>query len=413
MHLRKITLVLTLSLAGAPLAALPANAACAAAPPRVSLTGFEFPEGPRRFYLGVENASAEVTVLIAGGCNGATISVDFATSPGTASADSDYEHVSSPPRISAAPLNDLSEEVPQTVFMGPGGEEEAIVESLEFTISNPQASAGAGTPTLIIASAPILIVDIDGDSRVGLEGVPYSQSETFPVAKIPVIRAGDVTGSTTVGYTVEPGPSNPATLGDDYMVTSPPSLTFGAGERYKTIDLSVVNDQLAEGPEDVTITLNGMEVGTPSSTTFTILDNEESVFPTSRFHHPRHKWKYKKSDYRIREFHIFAQDNPGGSGVVGAELALRRNLKNGKCAWKVAKGWQTKDCQNREWLPTKYDEAGQLFYYRMNQLKPSVKTKIKNYTAFSRAIDGAGNVEKEFFEKRNDNTFEIKKKKRR
>jgi hypothetical protein len=41
-----------------------------------------------------------------------------------------------------------------------------------------------------------------------------------------------------------------------------------------------------------------------------------------------------------------------------------------------------------------------------------VKTKIKNYTAFSRAIDGAGNVEKEFKKKRNDNTFEIKRKKR-
>jgi hypothetical protein len=46
----------------------------------------------------------------------------------------------------------------------------------------------------------------------------------------------------------------------------------------------------------------------------------------------------------------------------------------------------------------------------MKQLKPSVKTKIKNYTAFSRAIDGAGNVEKDFTKKRNANTFEIRRK---
>jgi hypothetical protein len=88
-------------------------------------------------------------------------------------------------------------------------------------------------------------------------------------------------------------------------------------------------------------------------------------------------------------------------------------MKNGKCAWLAPGGWQKKDCQNREWLPTKYDEAGDLFYYRMKQLKSSVGTRIKSYTAFSRSIDGAGNVEKEFAEKRNANTFEIKRTRRR
>jgi hypothetical protein len=91
-------------------------------------------------------------------------------------------------------------------------------------------------------------------------------------------------------------------------------------------------------------------------------------------------------------------------------MALRRNLVNGKCAWNAKKGWQKKDCQNRTWLPTKYDDVGELFYYRMKQLKSSVGTKIKDYTAFSRAIDGAGNVEKQFTKKRNMNTFEIRRK---
>jgi hypothetical protein len=99
--------------------------------------------------------------------------------------------------------------------------------------------------------------------------------------------------------------------------------------------------------------------------------------------------------------------------MQAAQLALRRNLKNGKCAWLTQSGWQKKDCQSREWLPTKYDEAGELFYYRMKQLKSSVRTKIKSYTALSRAIDGAENVEKEFTQKRNANTFEIKRTKRR
>jgi hypothetical protein len=178
------------------------------------------------------------------------------------------------------------------------------------------------------------------------------------------------------------------------------------------INIGIVNDKIGEGPENVVVTLNGTVDG-PASTTVTILDNEESVKPTSRFHHPRHKWRYKKSDYRIREFHVFTQDNAGGAGVVAAEIALRRNLKNGKCAWRTKSGWKTQDCQNREWLPTKYDDVGELFYLRVKQLKSSVGTKIKNYTAFSRAIDGAENVENDFVKKRNDNTFEIKRSRKR
>jgi hypothetical protein len=42
-----------------------------------------------------------------------------------------------------------------------------------------------------------------------------------------------------------------------------------------------------------------------------------------------------------------------------------------------------------------------------------MKTRIKDYTAWSRAIDAAGNVEKDFEPKRNANTFEVKKRGRR
>jgi hypothetical protein len=209
---------------------------------------------------------------------------------------------------------------------------------------------------------------------------------------------------------VEPAPAAPAIPGEDFTVTSPNPLPIPPS-RVGFIDIDIIGDKLGEGDESAIITLQPgpYNVAEPSSTTFTIIDNEENVLPVSRFHHPRNKWKYNKADYRIREFHIFATDE-GGSGVVAAEMALRRNLVNGKCAWKAKKGWQKKDCQNKTWLPTRYDDVGELFYYRMKQLKASVKTKIKNYTAFGRAIDGAGNVEKEFTKKRNMNTFEIRPK---
>jgi Calx-beta domain len=404
---RRIGLVLALTLLGGLAVGVPAQAACAAAPPRVSLTGFTVSDGPRPFYLGREGQPTPFVVRFAGGC-AQTVSVDWATQPGTATHPSDYEHETG--QEQAFIVNDEPHQFDRTLNVNDGDGPEDIVQSFHLTLSN--ATSGAGSVSVFNGSAPVLVVDGDGADRVGFEGVPYTQSETFPTARIPVFRAGPVTIPTSVTYAVEPGPGNPATPGADYTVTSPPTLSFATGERYKTIDLNVINDKLGEGAEEVTITLAGPEVSDPSTTTFTIEDNEESVFPTSRFHHPRHKWKYKKSDYRIREFHVFAADE-GGSGVVAAEIALRRNLANGKCVWLTTSGWQKKDCQHREWLPTKYDEAGVLFYYRMKQLKSSVGTRIKDYTAFSRAIDGAENVEKEFVKKRNDNTFEIKRTRRR
>jgi hypothetical protein len=284
------------------------------------------------------------------------------------------------------------------------------VESFMFRLSNGSPD-GLAEPS----AAPVHIIDRDAPTRASLEptvdgsgAVRYQRTE-FGFILIPVFLAGPP-GQASVHFTVEADPAAPAEPGVDFEVATPSPLTITAPGR-AFVRINIIGDKLSEGDESVTITLQpgpGYAVAEPSSTTFTILDNEENIFPVSRFHHPKNRWKYNKADYRIREFHVFATDE-GGSGVVAAELALRRNLKNGRCAWKTKSGWQRKDCQNRTWLPTKFDDVGELFYYRMNQLKPSVKTKIKDYTAFARAIDGAGNVEKEFTKKRNMNTFEIRR----
>jgi hypothetical protein len=336
------------------------------------------------------------------------VDADYSTTPGTAGpADHDLTQartpkvceVPSPPECSGG-----QDTVPFTIHQD--SVVEAVVETFTIALSNPTPGSVLTPPT----SVPFLIVDGNGPTRVAFDDLAYERTETYSTLTVPVWLGGSASGA-TVPYAVGGG----ATINEDYTVASPNPLVFNAGERVKAITLSIVNDTIAEPDETVELTLQaptGATLATPSTKVVTIKDNEENVPPRSRFHHPRHKWKYKKSDYRIREFHVFAHDE-GGSEVAAVELALRRNLKNGKCAWKVKKGWQKKDCQNRTWLPTKYSSAGDLFYYRMKQLKPSVKTKIKNYTAFSRAIDGAGNVEKDFIKKRNDNTFEIKRAKRR
>jgi hypothetical protein len=47
------------------------------------------------------------------------------------------------------------------------------------------------------------------------------------------------------------------------------------------------------------------------------------------------------------------------------------------------------------------------FFIRLDALAPS-KGKIQDYTAFSRAIDGAGNIETFLNSGENHNTFEVK-----
>jgi hypothetical protein len=410
MATRRIALVLSLALSASTFMAAEATAACALGPSRIALGEFPPEAHSRAFYPVLEPASdqsAAGTIVFFGGC-GTTMQVGYSTTGGSADSN-DYV----PTSTTAGPVfvdPDGTVTRPLSVTIKADSLVEPVVESVDVALSNPSGSPetpGLSTPS----SASFLIIDTDDATRVGFEGAPLSVSESFPTVRVPVFSAGS-TGDASVGFTVSPSGANPATAGADYSVTSSGTLSFTSSQRVRTIDLSIVNDEVGEAPEEVTITLTGSPLGSTSTTKVTILDNEESDPPTSRLHHPRHKWRYKKSDYRIREVHVFTSDNPGGAGVTAAQFALRRNMKNGQCQWLAQKGWKQGDCQNREWLPTTYDSVGELWRYRPKQLKSSVGTKIKDYTAFSRAIDGAGNVERDFNEKRNANTFEVKRSKK-
>ena len=132
--------------------------------------------------------------------------------------------------------------------------------------------------------------------------------------------------------------------------------------------------------------------------------------PNSRFHHPKHGEAYPREDYRIRELHIYAGDNHGGQGVRSVEVALRRTSRKGACAWWDGQRFVAGACDTPLWHQTPAYDEGYFHYYRIPALRPSMKTKVREYTAFSRATDRAGNVEQSFQDGRNVNTFEISKK---
>lgn len=407
-----------------------ASSACAGAAGhgRVFVTGFlGGPDVGSLLYSTREGVNATAHVGMSPACfeiDGRTVvRANYTTDPGSAAEPADFPDTT-------GTSDEMCADAHQETACGPtpptrpvqlptelDTEVESAVEAFTFRVTGNVRVEGNPAPGVEpqFASGPVYLVDDDGTPRASMQpGTTYARSESYTGIKIPVFLAGPTLGS--VGYTITPSGSSPATLGEDYTVQSPNPLPVGDNDtRVAWIELGIVNDQIGEAAESVTIAIapgGGIAADNPASTTFTIQDNEESERPSSRFHHPRDNWRYKKSDYRIREVHVFATDT-GGAGVVGSQLALRRNMKNGDCVWLTKEGWQKKDCSNRQWLPMTYDETGNLFYYRLSQLKSSVRTKIVDYTAFSRAIDGAGNVETGFDKKRNDNTFEIKRTRRR
>jgi hypothetical protein len=388
-----------------------ARAACASQHLTALLAGFEGGGNPSSFYLATESPSetpasfrieVEIDGCTATGPDPAT--VNWSTTGVTATAGSDYQSTNGPSNNLNDPPCGPESHCQRTrtvnVPILNNDQPEGVSETVRIGIST---NSGRVLPP---EELPLHIVDDDGAARVAfaepLAGQPYRQLEHFTTARIPVLRAGPVTGSTQVSYTLSGGSGNDV---------SPASgtITFAQGERLKFLTFTVNNDGAPEPAETITATLSGPGVVTPATATFTILDNDNDFqAPVTRFHHPRNGLRYRYNDFRIREMHTFYSD-PGGSGVVNAWIALRRQRLNGSCSWYGEGGWVRGACGAKRWVNMKFSQPGELYFIRPGPLSPSIGTKIKKYTAWTRAEDGAGNLETSFQTGRNLSTFEVKR----
>jgi Calx-beta domain len=388
------------------ISAVPAGAdqACATNHIQVRLSGFSEGSVSRPLYWVAENGgSAKFTVqMLDVSCDGQTVSISYEVADGTATQPVDYSHLEQPvtfvntaghPTRVERSVDITNEFLPDTP---------AAVEFATITLTG--MSGGTLVPP---TSATLAIIDDDGLVPLVsfLEG-EYEESESTPLGGVPVFRAGDASAPVSVTYTVTGGTATP---GSDYESSGTGSLTFQAGDRMELIPITVVDDVQREGSESLQVSISGTAVDPQGTSTvpFKITDNEELLPPASTIHHPNQGKKYPASKFLIREIHIFTSDE-GGAGTVAAEFALRRNMKNRSCGWWTGKKFKIGKCDAERWLKTDQYETD-FFYIRMPELPPSVGT-VKNYTAYSRAIDGAKNVEDSFEVGRNANTFEIKKK---
>jgi hypothetical protein len=295
--------------------------------------------------------------------------------------------------------------------------EDVEVESLEhFTIRiDSVEGAGMGVPR----QAPALVIDDDGGDRFSFGPGSVVGSESSPSISFPVVRLGPAATEATVELLVG-APTDSATRPGDYTGTESGTLTFAPGDanRVKTVSLTVVNDALAEQEETITIGLSGATIEGPATRSVTIQDNEEQIAPVSRWHHPKNGVDYAFGDLRLREIHVYADDNL--SRVAMVHFALRRKLSSGACRWWNGTGFASGSCTQKKWIKMRTsladpvgnaagDSDDGFYIYRLPKLASSVRTTIRNYTAYSRATDKAGNVETLFQVGRNLSTFEVKR----
>jgi hypothetical protein len=238
----------------------------------------------QREFFALESAGvAVVSVERSHGEDGA-VSVDYATSDGTATAGSDYTPASGTlswgagdesTRVFTVPLaDDAAEEGRETVIL---------------TLSNPTGGAGLDDTR---ATAILSILDDDAgngtppppgnDDRPGtlkFGSAGFQRVEGAVEATIRVERSRGEGGTVSVEYAATDGS---ATDGLDYQATSG-VLTWGPGDgTAKTFTVTLFDDDLAEGNETVQLALANATGGASidpdrGTASLTILDDDGST----------------------------------------------------------------------------------------------------------------------------------------
>jgi Calx-beta domain len=351
------------------------------------------------FYVAAEDDGRGRFEVLGGAhvCN-ETASVRYATAGQTATSGIDFERRAG---VASFTIVHLADPRVVRVPLDRDGSVEAPLEWFRVSLSHPR-NGSLRAPS----SAPFYIVDVDGTDRATLDGEPYQVEEFEGIVEVAVFRAGPAEESMGVPFTVSPSGQTPATPGEDYAVETADPIAFGPGDRLRFIRIGIVDDGAQEPDETFVVSLPDASPDGFAQTTVTVGGDIDVSPPRSRFHHPREGWRYDAEDYRIREIHVFTND-VGDSGVERMTLALRRNASGGGCAWWNGTRFATGDCSEPRWLRMRAYEAGWFYYYRIDPLRPSVGSSIRNYTAFAQGVDAAGNVEEDFIDGRNRNTFEV------
>jgi hypothetical protein len=223
------------------------------------------------------DGTSTVTVTLSHAVD-ADVTVDYATSDGTASAGSDYTDTDGTLTFTGNVNNggpdtgETSKTIQIPVTQDPDAEDP---ESLTLTLSNalPGASAILGAP----GTATVTIADDDPPGLIGFKALHYDVDETDGQATVTVERLDGVGGAVSVDYGTSDGS---ATDSSDYEATSG-TLHWAAGDSGdKTFTVPVSWDGRAEGPETINLVLTnpggGSELGANAAASISIGDDGAS-----------------------------------------------------------------------------------------------------------------------------------------
>jgi uncharacterized repeat protein (TIGR03803 family) len=206
--------------------------------------------------------NATVTVTRTGPPTSA-VSVDFATSDGTAQSGLDYTPTAGTLSFASGVvsktftvpiIHDTAQEGPRTV---------------NLTLLNPQNGALLGTP----ASAVLTITDVDKGGMLQFATSDFTASDTGQPVTITVTRTNGSASGVSVNYATSDGTG---VAGTNYLASSG-TLDFAQGQTSATFAVTLLDDSLSNGTKTVNLSLSGPTgggtLGAQSAATLSIVEN--------------------------------------------------------------------------------------------------------------------------------------------
>ena len=207
-----------------------------------------------------------IPIVREGGSEG-KVSVDYSSNSGTAIADEDF--VAGSGTLSFEP-GETIKEVAISLIDNDIAEAD---ETYSFSIGNSVGTVLGDTRT-----ANITIVDDDTveESSIAFTSAKYEISEDQNKASIELTRTGDLSKQVTVEYYTS---DDYARQGLDYLADSG-TLSFDSGESSKTLDISLINDDLEEYLESFYVQLANpeqIELGAQNTARVIIKEDGDTV----------------------------------------------------------------------------------------------------------------------------------------
>ena len=197
------------------------------------------------------------------------VTVDYATSDGTAGAGSDYTAATGTLTFAAGTTTAQAIRVPIVDDTVDEEEEEAFA----VTLRNPANAHLAGAAATLTVTGTITDND-DPAVTVAFAAGAYTATERGTAATVTVRLSKDPERTVAIPITDTPGSG---VLATDYSGV-PGSVTFAAGDTQKTFTVTAADDAVDEDDESVTLGFGalpaGVMAGSPSTAVLTLADND-------------------------------------------------------------------------------------------------------------------------------------------